>query len=134
MRSACLRMVLSASGVDVDENRLRYLADCTPFGTDAFQLVEAARTLGFPGSRKHTFVSIGDLISLIAGGLFPIVYVDLWPIRGGLSGQYHSLVVEVATHESVVVLDPLVGEHSIPTEDFLAAWQQMRCLTIIVSA
>ena len=127
-------MVLSALGKDVDEAKLRQLADCTPFGTDAFRLVEAARTLGFAASRKHTFASIDDLTRLIDGGLFPIVYVDLWPIRGGMSGQYHSLVVEVATHESVLVLDPLVGEHSIPAEDFLAAWEEMRCLTIIVSA
>ena len=127
-------MVLSALGVDVEENKLRYLADCTPFGTDAFQLVEAARTLGFVASRKHTFASIDDLACLIDGGLFPIVYVDLWPIRGGLSGQYHSLVVEAVTQESVLVLDPLVGEHSIPAEDFQAAWEEMRCLTIIVSA
>jgi ABC-type bacteriocin/lantibiotic exporter with double-glycine peptidase domain len=127
-------MVLSAWGKDVDEAELRQLADCTPFGTDAFRLVEAARTLGFAASRKHTFASIDDLARLIDAGLFPIVYVDLWPIRGGMSGQYHSLVVEVATHESVLVLDPLVGEHSIPAEDFLAAWEEMRCLTIIVSA
>ena len=127
-------MVLSALGVDVQENKLRYLADCTPFGTDAFQLVEAARTLGFAASRKYTFESINDLTRLIDGGLFPIVYVDLWPIRGGMSGQYHSLVVEAATPESVLVLDPLVGEHSIPSEDFLAAWEEMHCLTIVVSA
>lgn len=127
-------MVLSALGVDVEENKLRYLADCTPFGTDAFQLVEAARTLGFAGSRKHTFESIDDLTRLIDEELFPIVYVDLWPIRGGMSGQYHSLVVEAVTQESVLVLDPLVGEHSIQAEDFLAAWEEMRCLTIIVSA
>lgn len=40
-------MVLSAWGKDVDEAKLRQLANCTPFGTDAFQLVEAARTPGF---------------------------------------------------------------------------------------
>ena len=83
-------MVLSAWGKDVDEAKLRQLADCTPFGTDAFRLVEAARTLGFAASRKHTFASIDDLTRLIDGGLFPIVYVDLWPIRGGMSGQYHT--------------------------------------------
>lgn len=127
-------MVLSGLGVYVEESKLRELADCTPFGTDAFQLVEAARALGFGTSRKHTFESIDDLSRLIDGGYFPIVYVDLWPIRGGMSGQYHSLVVEAATHESVLVLDPLVGERSMPAEDFLAAWEEMHCLIIIVTA
>jgi len=42
-------MVLSALDVEIEEKKLRQLADCTPFGTDAFQLVEAARTLGFGG-------------------------------------------------------------------------------------
>lgn len=127
-------MVLSALGVDIEETRLRQLADCTPFGTDAFQLVEAARTLGFAASRKHSLASIDDLARLIDEGLFPIVYVDLWPIRGGLSGQYHSLVVQAVAQESVLVLDPLTGECGIPTEDFRTAWEEMHCLTIVVSA
>jgi hypothetical protein len=85
-------MVLSAFGFAVDETTLRQLADCSPLGTDAFQLVEAARTLGFTATRKHTLASVEDLARLLDERSFPIVYVDLWPLRGGLSGQYHSLV------------------------------------------
>lgn len=125
-------MVLSALGVDIEEDKLRELADCTPFGTDAFRLVEAARTLGFASSRKHTFASIDDLARLIDEGLFPIVYVDLWPIRGGLSGQYHSLVAQEVTQESILVLDPLRGERAIPTDDFRTAWEAMHYLTIVI--
>src|SRR3989442_7882841 len=117
---ACLRMVLSAWGVEVEEAELRQLADCSPLGTDAFQLVEAARALGFTATRKYTLASVDDLARLVDDGFFPIVYIDLWPIRGGVSGQYHSLVVLSITYESVVVLDPLVGERSIPREDFQA--------------
>lgn len=126
-------MVLSALGVDVQENKLRQLADCTPLGTDAFQLVEAARRLGFAGSRKHTFASIHDLARVIDEGSFPIVYVDLRPIRGGPSAQYHSLVVQAVARHSVIVLDPLTGERAITTDAFRAAWEEMHCLTIIVS-
>lgn len=125
-------MVLSACGVIVDAARLRQLADCTPFGTEALRLVEAARTLGFRTSRKHTLASTDDLARIIDEGMFPIVYVDLWPIHGGLSGQYHSLVVEAVTQESVLVLDPMSGEHSIPADEFEAAWAEMRWLTIVV--
>jgi ABC-type bacteriocin/lantibiotic exporter with double-glycine peptidase domain len=131
---ACLRMVLSAWDVHVDEAKLRELADCTPFGTYAFNLVEAARKLGLTATRKHNLESIDDLTRIVGAGLFPIVYVDLCPIRGGTSGQYHSLVVEVATQKTVIVLDPLLGEHSIPAEDFLAAWEEIGCLTIVVSS
>ena len=86
-------MVLSGFGLHIDETQLRRLSDRTPLGTDAFRLVEAARQLGFTTSRKYTLTSVDELIRLIDEGLFPIVYVDLWPIRGGLSGQFHSLVV-----------------------------------------
>jgi hypothetical protein len=58
----------------------------------------------------------------------------MWPLRGGVSGQYHSLVVVAVEPESVMVLDPQVGERSIPRLDFQAAWAAMRFLTIVISA
>lgn len=125
-------MVLSTFGVFVDEAALRQLSDCSSLGTDAFQLVEAARKLSFIATRKHTLASVDDLIRLLDEGSFPIVYVDLWPLQGGSSGQYHSLVVEEIKQESIVVLDPMVGEREMPIEDFQAAWEEMRCLVIVV--
>jgi ABC-type bacteriocin/lantibiotic exporter with double-glycine peptidase domain len=70
---------------------------------------------------------------LLDEALFPIVYVDLWPIKGGLSGQYHSLVVVAVERERVIVLDPLVGERHISREDFQTAWEEMRLLAIVIS-
>jgi ABC-type bacteriocin/lantibiotic exporter with double-glycine peptidase domain len=127
-------MVLGSLGADVDEPGLRRLTDCTPLGTDAFQLVEAARELGFTASRKYTLSSIDDLARLLDEGLFPIVYVDLWPIRGGQSGQFHSLVVVNIRRDNILVLDPLVGESNLSRDDFQAAWAEMRFLTIVVQA
>lgn len=127
-------MVLGSLGVDVDESKLRGLTDCTPLGTDAFQLVEAARELGFTASRKYTLSSINDLARLLDEGLFPIVYVDLWPIRGGQSGQFHSLVVVNIQRDNIIVLDPLIGESNLSQDDFQAAWAEMRFLTIVVTA
>jgi ABC-type bacteriocin/lantibiotic exporter with double-glycine peptidase domain len=126
-------MVLSSFGIDLPEVRLRSLTDCTPFGTDAFRVVEAARELGFGGSRKHTLSSVDDLADLIDDGLFPVVYVDLWPLRGGLSGQYHALVAVAIGPNQVIVLDPQSGERAMPREDFDAAWAQMRYLTILIT-
>lgn len=126
-------MVLSSFGIEMDEIQLRDLTDCTPLGTDAFQLVEAARQIGFPSSRKYTLSSIDDLARLLDEGLFPIVYLDLWPIRGGQSGQFHSVVVFGMEQETVLVLDPLAGETRLTRDEFQAAWGESRLLTIVIT-
>lgn len=126
-------MVLSGFGLQLDEAELRRLSDCTPLGTDAFRLIEAARQLGFTASRKHTLTSLDELARLLDEELFPIVYIDLWPIRGGLSGQFHSLVVVSIEQENVLVLDPLAGERRLAREEFQAAWAEMRFLTIVIA-
>ena len=56
-------MVLHALGVAIDEARLRDLTDCSPLGTDALYLIEAARHLGFTASRKYTLSSLTELTS-----------------------------------------------------------------------
>jgi len=125
-------MVLGSFGLEMDEGRLRSLTDCTPLGTDAFHIVEAARQLGFTASRKYTLSSIDELSRLLDEGLFPIVYLDLWPIRGGVSGQFHSVVVVGMEQDGISVLDPLIGERTLAKEDFQAAWAEMRFLTIVI--
>lgn len=126
-------MVLSAFGIHLDESELRELTDCSPLGTDAFQLIDAARRLGFTASRKYTLGSLEELTSLIAEGAFPIVYVDMWPLQGGLSGQNHALVVIAIDSEHVSVLDPINGESHLFQEDFQIAWAEMNFLTIVTS-
>ena len=125
-------MVLSALGVHIEEMQLRLFTDCFPLGTEAFQLLEAARQFGFTASRKHTLASLEELASIVGEGVFPIVYVDMWPLQGGRSGQNHALVVIAVDPDRVAVLDPQVGERSIPEEDFHAAWAAMRFLTIVI--
>jgi predicted double-glycine peptidase len=127
-------MVLAALGRPMAEERLRVLTDCSPLGTDAFHLVEAARHLGFPASRKYTLASLDDLATLLAEGHFPIVYVDLWPLQGRSSGQYHAMVVIDLDADHVTVLDPLHGERRVPREAFQEAWSAMRFLTIVIAA
>ena len=80
-------MVLAALGRPMTEAALRALTDCSPLGTDAFKLVEAARQLGFPASQKYTLASLEELAIVLAEGHLPIVYVDMWPLQGGLSGS-----------------------------------------------
>jgi predicted double-glycine peptidase len=78
----------------------------------------AARQLGFPASRIHTLASLDDLILLFETKLFPIVYVDLWPIKGGPSGQHHSWIVIALESESVTVMDPMMGETTLSRVEF----------------
>ncbi len=129
-----MRMVLAALGHPMAEDMLCVLTDCSPLGTDAFQVVEAARQLGFPASRKYTLASLEELTPLLAEGYWPIVYVDLWPLYGGPSGQYHAMVVIALDPLAVTVLDPLHGERQLPREDFQTAWSAMRYLTIVIAA
>jgi ABC-type bacteriocin/lantibiotic exporter with double-glycine peptidase domain len=126
-------MVLAALGRPMAEDVLRVLTDCSPLGTDAFQVMEAARQLGFPASRKYTLASLDELATLRAEGHWPIVYVDLWPLHGGLSGQYHAMVVIALDLTHVTVLDPLHGERQLSREDFQEAWSAMRNLTIVIA-
>jgi ATP-binding cassette, subfamily C, bacteriocin exporter len=125
-------MALWAWGYEIDESELRRLTDCTPFGTNAFQLVQAARQLGFTASRKYTLAALHDLAKFTQLHLNPIVYVDLWPLKGGLSGQQHALVVLDIEMKQVVVFDPLQGERKLSHDDFLSIWSEMRFLTIVV--
>jgi predicted double-glycine peptidase len=118
----------------MEEAPLRALTDCSPLGTEAFQLLEAARQLGFPGSRKYTLLSLEELATVLAEGVWPIVYVDMWPLHGGQSGQYHAMVVIDVAPNHVTVLDPQRGECRLPREDFQEAWAAMRGLTIVIRA
>ena len=78
-------------------------------------------------------LSLTELTSFVEEGCFPIVYVDMWPLRGGISGQNHAFVVITVDPETVTVLDPLIGERTIPQEDFQVAWAAMRYLTIVIN-
>ena len=127
-------MVLAALGRPMAEDVLRVVTDYSPLGTDAFQVVEAARQLGFPASRKYTLASLEELATMLAEGHFPMVYVDIWPLQGGMSGQYHAMVVIDLDPAQVTVLDPLHGERRVPREGFQEAWSAMRFLTIVIAA
>jgi hypothetical protein len=79
-----------------------------------------------------TLGSIEELDLVVREGGFPIVYMGMWLLQGGLSGQYHSVVVIGVDSDSVTVLDPQVGERRLPQGDFQAAWAAMRFLTIVI--
>lgn len=124
-------MVLAGFGLSISEEKLRQMCDCTIFGTEALQAVEAARQLGFVETSK-TNLTLLQLHSLVETSINPIVYVELMPIDQ--IWGIHALVVEKINSNFVTVLDPLKGERSINKAVFEAAYRLTKGLTIIVSS
>lgn len=128
---ACLRMVLAASGIFKTERELRELCDCTALdGTTALKVIDAARALGFTATRKQN-LAFEELAGELVKGLYPIVYVEalLFPSR---PPQKHAIVIIGITENEVQVLDPVRGEFTFLTEDFLHEWNAMRQLAILI--
>lgn len=123
-------MVLKGFGLDLTEERLRELCDCSPlFGTEAMRAVEAARGLGFTGTAKYT-LQYEELRSLVADGKHPIAYLSLEAIGG--TEESHAVVVVEADDHAVTVYDPLHGERRISLQSFTTAWAARRNLVILV--
>jgi ABC-type bacteriocin/lantibiotic exporter with double-glycine peptidase domain len=123
-------MVLSGFGLDLTEERLRELCDCSPlFGTEAMRAVEAARGLGFAGTAKYT-LRYEELHSLVEGGRHPIAYLSLEAIGG--TEESHAVIVVEADDQAVTVYDPLHGERRISLQSFMTAWAARRNLVILV--
>lgn len=103
---ACLRIVLSGFGLDLAEERLRELCDCTPtFGTDAWQAVNAARQLGFTNTGKYT-LSLEELRRLAGSGKYPVAFISLEPISG--TEEAHAVVVIEVGDQAIAVYEPFV--------------------------
>jgi ABC-type bacteriocin/lantibiotic exporter with double-glycine peptidase domain len=123
-------MALSGFGLDLTEERLRELCDCSPlFGTEAMRAVDAARGLGFAGTAKYT-LRYEELRSLVEGGRYPIAYISLEAIGG--TEESHAVVVIEADDEAVTVYDPLHGERRLPRQSFSTGWASRHNLVILV--
>lgn len=103
--------------------------DSVESGTNALNAVDAARRLGFPGTRKYNLL-LDELKALVEDGNFPIVFVNLFPLNG--RSDPHALVVLEISEETIRVLDPIVGECSLSADKFIVAWRLQRNLTILV--
>jgi ABC-type bacteriocin/lantibiotic exporter with double-glycine peptidase domain len=122
-------MVLASFGRELSEATMRALCDCTRFGTEALNAVDAMRQLGFPDAGKHT-LSIDELTAQVRQGLYPIVFVNMLPIDGITGG--HALVVVGIDQTDVAVYDPLRGERHLPRVTFESAWAMMHNLTLLI--
>jgi ABC-type bacteriocin/lantibiotic exporter with double-glycine peptidase domain len=122
-------MVLAGFGQYYSEAELRQRCDCTMFGTEAFQAVEAARSLGFSKTNKYN-LSLKDLTALLLDDLYPIVYVELQPIDQTFGT--HAMVILSIDEMTVHILDPMVGERALMRSAFETGWALTKGLTIVV--
>jgi hypothetical protein len=123
-------MVLAGLGLEVAEERLRELCDCSPlFGTSAGLEVEAVRSLGFAGTAKFT-LGYDELLSLVVDGQFPIVYLSLEAIAG--TEVAHAVVVVAADERVVTICDPLYGERVVSRQSFTTDWAARHNLVLLV--
>jgi ABC-type bacteriocin/lantibiotic exporter with double-glycine peptidase domain len=122
-------MVLSYFNLSVSEAELRARCDCTIFGADALSVVDAARQFGCAKTAKRR-LSPDELQTVLAEGVYPIVYVNLLPIDGREGAQ--ALVALEIGNDIVTVYDPDQGERLLPIGAFLKAWELKRNLAIVV--
>lgn len=128
---ACLRMVLASYEEHFTEKHLRDLCNCQPgMGTLSSDVVRAARSLGFTNSAETYDWRLLDLRDVIRSGIFPIVGVNLYQLRGTWSP--HAQVVVKVTVRSVDVHDPLLGRMCLMARTFERAWEIEDFLTILV--
>jgi ABC-type bacteriocin/lantibiotic exporter with double-glycine peptidase domain len=131
---ACLRMVLQSFGVSKTEQELREMCDCLPLSiggvSEALKLVDAARGLGFQKTRKYN-LTLADLKSELARGLFPIAYIRT-QLTPGEPADYHSVVVSEIRAGYVELNDPWRGAIAVTENEFSAEWAAMHNLTILV--
>jgi ABC-type bacteriocin/lantibiotic exporter with double-glycine peptidase domain len=123
-------MVLATFGVAKSESELRELCDCTIFGTPAIELIHAARSLGFPNSRKFS-LTIADLEEFTDQGYFPIVYVVV-QLDNSLPDVHAMIVTSVLTTE-VEVLDPKQGHQRITLREISKMWAPMRNVAVVIA-
>jgi ABC-type bacteriocin/lantibiotic exporter with double-glycine peptidase domain len=125
-------MVLEAYGLSKTEGELRDLTNCSEvlLGTEAWDIVLAARSLGFSETRKHN-LNLEELSEQVVSGIYPIVFMRL-RLSQDLQPQEHYAVVTAVSERQIELLDPWRGECSISTEQFLQDWS--RGLTILVQA
>jgi ABC-type bacteriocin/lantibiotic exporter with double-glycine peptidase domain len=122
-------MVLAGHGLEISEVALRTLCDCTVFGTEALNAVDAVRRLGFAQTMKAT-LSMAELADQSRRGSYPIVFVNTLPLDGIKGG--HAVVVLDIQQAEVTVYDPFQGERVLSRDPFTTAWAMMHNLVILV--
>lgn len=112
-------MLLAHHGIEMTEAELRRMCKTREFGTYAKDVVECARQLGFLATIEH--LSLERLQLLVKHGIFPIVYINMFPTSQ--VPYVHTVIVEAYEADRLLLLDPYAGPWEIQVNDFLEAWE-----------
>lgn len=120
---ACLKMVLSFYGVDVQEKKLRDLCDVSEGrGATWFDAKRAVESFGSNFKMKVN-ATIDELKNLVENGVPVIVSVDIFDL-GWDKHQGHTIVILQINNE-LIYHDPQRGrELKIAKEKFIAIWKK----------
>ena len=131
-------MVMESMGVSVTEQEIREKSNCLPdslgllAGTGTRDLVEAARRFGFTGTFSCKYdIDIDGLKEKLESGAFPIVEIKT-VLKTGKPYRRHAVVVVKIGAGEVEVLDPSLGERSLPLDQFRDEWARTSQTTILV--
>lgn len=128
-------MVLAYYGMEYTETEIYDCCETDAGGTLPSVAARCAQSLGFAASAVR-LVSLDVLREqLIAGFIFPIVYVNLSPITG--INVIHAVIVEAIDTQAgqVQVIDPAyppTGRRVLPLSLFQVGWKLARNQTILV--
>jgi len=128
---ACVRMVMATWGIEIDEATLRVCCQTDWSGTAAKAVVACVGRWGLKATEVRV-ATLDDLRSWLDNGIFPIVYLNLFPLDA--LWVQHAVVVEVVTDEVIVYLDPAQGKRTAHSLAFDQAWQMQKRRAIIISS
>jgi ABC-type bacteriocin/lantibiotic exporter with double-glycine peptidase domain len=112
-------MLLAHYGVEMDEATLRRKCKTQKFGTYAKDVLACAHEFGFTPTIEH--LSLEQLQQLIDQGVFPIVYINMFPTSQ--VPYVHTVIVEECEADRLLLVDPHTGPWEIQVPDFLKAWE-----------
>ena len=127
---ACLRILLAHHGTNIDEATLRQKCKTREFGTYARDIVACAHEFGFTATIEH--LTIEQLQLLIDQGVFPIVYINMFPTSQ--TPYVHTVIVENYDADHLLLIDPNTGPWEIRVADFLEAWQIHGNMALVLRA
>lgn len=127
---ACLRMVLSHQGIEASEDELRLRSRTSLWGTNARDAIACVKSFGLQAEEVRE-ATAENLREWLDHGLFPILLIDLRPIRGEVGR--HAIVVEEISEDRVLCLDPLTDRRVLALDVIEQAWRMNHDRVILIS-
>ncbi len=126
--NACLRIILEYHRIEVSEQELQDKCYTTELGTYADDIISCLKCYGFHARLLE--LDMFDLKRYIKDNIFPVLYINLYPVYGQYSN--HAVIVEKVDRTTVLFLDPLRGVTELKLDLFNKCWDIAGNLGIII--